>query len=113
VLDQAVDEIHRREGLAGAGGHLDQGARAVVRQRLFEAGDGALLDGSEVASGQRRDGAQGAAELGRALAGPEPFGKRPQNPAKTVSTRMKRSFRTALEPPVPMSETGIGGVALR
>ena len=33
VLDQAVDEVDRGEGLAAAGRHLDQGARAGRRRR--------------------------------------------------------------------------------
>ncbi len=38
-LDQAVDERDGGEGLAGAGGHLDQGARAVFTQGLLQVPD--------------------------------------------------------------------------
>ncbi len=46
-LDQAVDEGNRGEGLARAGGHLDQGARAVFPQGVFEVVDGRDLRGPE------------------------------------------------------------------
>ena len=34
-LDQAIDEAYGGEGLAGTGGHLDQGARTIFLERLF------------------------------------------------------------------------------
>ena len=53
-LEQAVDGGDRGEGLAGAGGHVDEGARLVLRQRLLQPGDGADLAVAQVALGQRR-----------------------------------------------------------
>ncbi len=38
-LDQPVDEVDGGEGLAAAGGHLDQGAGTVAAQRVFEVVD--------------------------------------------------------------------------
>ena len=39
VLDEPVAEVDGGEGLAGAGGHLDQGARARFGERFFETAD--------------------------------------------------------------------------
>ncbi len=36
VFDQTIGKIDRRERLAGAGGHLNQGARLVGGEGLFE-----------------------------------------------------------------------------
>src|ERR1043165_9547809 len=41
VLEQAIDFRDGGEGFAGAGGHLDEGARAILFERTFEVGDGA------------------------------------------------------------------------
>ncbi len=46
-LDEPVDEVDGGEGLARAGGHLDEGARTVFGQRLFEIPDGGDLRGPE------------------------------------------------------------------
>ena len=46
-LDEPVDEVDGGEGLAAAGGHLDQGARTILSQRLFEIVDGGDLRGPE------------------------------------------------------------------
>ncbi len=40
VLDEAIGEGAGGEGLAGAGGHLDEGARARFGEGFFEAADG-------------------------------------------------------------------------
>ena len=49
-LDQAVDEADGGEGLAAAGGHLDQGARACsAARRLLQVADGGDLRGPELA----------------------------------------------------------------
>jgi hypothetical protein len=53
-LDKAVDEVDGGEGLAAAGGHLDQGARTILSQRLFEIVDGDDLRGPETFSLQNR-----------------------------------------------------------
>ena len=59
-LDQAVDEGDGGEGLAGAGGHLDQGARAVFRQGFFEVVDRRDLGGPEAFFLERRHVLAGA-----------------------------------------------------
>ena len=51
-LDEAVDEVDGGEGLAAAGGHLDQGAGTVLSQRLFEIVDGGDLGGPEAGGTQ-------------------------------------------------------------
>ena len=63
-LDQAVDEGNGGEGLARAGGHLDQGARAVFLQRLFEVVDRGDLRGPEAFFLERRHGLQAGEEGG-------------------------------------------------
>ncbi len=40
VLDEAIGEGAGGEGLAGAGGHLDEGARPRFGEGFFEAADG-------------------------------------------------------------------------
>ena len=47
VLDQPVTEVAGNKGLPGAGGHLDQGAGPVLRQRLLQIADGLDLRGPE------------------------------------------------------------------
>ncbi len=47
-LDQAVDEADGGEGLAAAGGHLDQRARLVGGEALFQVADGGDLRGPEL-----------------------------------------------------------------
>jgi hypothetical protein len=44
VLDQAIARIHCGKGFAAAGGHLNECARAIGGERLFQFGDGILLD---------------------------------------------------------------------
>ena len=53
VFDQAVDEIDRGEGLAAAGRHLDQGARAVHGEGALQVMDGLHLGGPQVVGDQR------------------------------------------------------------
>lgn len=55
VLDEAIGLGDRREGLAGTGGHLDEGARAVGGKRFLKAADGvdlALAERGRVQRGQ-------------------------------------------------------------
>ncbi len=52
-LDEPVDEVDGGEGLAAAGGHLDQGARTVLGQRLFEIRNGGDLRGPEAGGNER------------------------------------------------------------
>ena len=40
MLDEAVNETDRREGFPAPGGHLDQGAGAVLGKRLLQVADG-------------------------------------------------------------------------
>ena len=40
VFDEAIGERAGGESLAGAGGHLDQGARLILGEGFFEVGDG-------------------------------------------------------------------------
>ena len=47
-LEQAVDRGDGGEGLAGAGGHVHQGAGLVQRQRFLQPGDGADLAVAQV-----------------------------------------------------------------
>ena len=49
VLDEPVAGRHRHEGLAAAGGHLDESARAAVGKRPLEITDGVVLDGPQLA----------------------------------------------------------------
>jgi hypothetical protein len=53
-LEQAIDRGDGGEGLAGAGGHVHQRARVVVRERALEPGDGADLAFAQRLSGQGR-----------------------------------------------------------
>jgi hypothetical protein len=46
-LDQPVDEADGGEGLAAAGGHLDQGARLVGLQAVLQVADGDDLRGPQ------------------------------------------------------------------
>jgi hypothetical protein len=64
-LDQAVNERDRGEGFARAGGHLDQGARAVFLQGLFQVVDGRDLGGPEAFFLERRHVLQAGEEGGR------------------------------------------------
>ena len=48
-LDQPVDEVDGGEGLAAAGGHLDQARGVVGGERLLEVADGFDLRGPEIA----------------------------------------------------------------
>ena len=68
-LEQAVDRGDGGESLAGAGGHVDQGAWLVPGQRFFQAGDGADLAVAQVALRQRRHLGEAAAQ-GVRLRGP-------------------------------------------
>src|SRR5688500_1870396 len=51
-FNKAVDEVNRRERLAAAGGHLDQGARTILSQRLFEIVNGYDLGWPEACGAQ-------------------------------------------------------------
>jgi hypothetical protein len=62
VLHEAVADVRRGEGLAGAGSHLDERARTARGERLLEIGDGAELGGPEAAVGERRERAEAVAE---------------------------------------------------
>ena len=65
VLDQTVDEIDGGEGLAAAGGHLDQGAGTIESERSFQVVDGLHLGGPQIGRKQRvtlREGAQTATQ---------------------------------------------------
>lgn len=73
-LDQPVEEIDRRVSLAGPCGHLDERARAVVPERLFQVVDGLDLGGPQALLVERRHVLQ-AGEKGIALV--EVLGHRP------------------------------------
>ena len=51
-LDEPVDEVDGGEGLAAACGHLDQGARTILSQRLFEIVNRSDLRGPEAGGAQ-------------------------------------------------------------
>ena len=63
VFDEAVDEVHRSEGLARAGGHLDKGPRFAGGERFLQARDGLDLRRPEFAGGQDGKLAESAGEL--------------------------------------------------
>ncbi len=63
-LDQAVDEADAGEGLAAAGGHLDQGARLVDLERVLKIADGDDLRGPQAGFDERRQGLQAGEEGG-------------------------------------------------
>jgi hypothetical protein len=67
VLDKAVGLGDRREGLAGTGGHLDEGARAVGGERSLKAADSVDLALAERGRVQRRELAKPGSEGGRLL----------------------------------------------
>ena len=50
-LDEAVNEVDGGEGLAAAGGHLDEGAAFVGGEGFFEVADGFDLRGPEISRG--------------------------------------------------------------
>ena len=52
-LDEAVDEVDGGEGLAAAGGHLDESTGAILSQRLFKVGDGDDLGRPEAGGDER------------------------------------------------------------
>jgi len=54
VLDQPVDEIDRRKGLAAARRHLNQRPRAVRRKRLLQVGDCLYLRRPQIGGEQRK-----------------------------------------------------------
>ena len=66
-LNEPVDEVDGGEGLAAASGHLDQGARTVLGQRLFEIRNGGDLRGPEAGGDQRWQRPQTSAEGGRLI----------------------------------------------
>ncbi len=78
-LDQAVDEGDGGEGLARAGGHLDQGARAVFLEGFFQVVDGRDLGGPEAGGFQGRHGLQAGKEGGGQV-GVGGFFRRGRNP---------------------------------
>jgi hypothetical protein len=63
-LDQAVDEADGGEGLAAAGGHLDQGARLVGLERVLQVADGDDLRRPQAGFDERRQGLQAGEEGG-------------------------------------------------
>ena len=72
VLDKAVGEGAGGVGLAGAGGHLDQRAGLILRERLLQAGDGFDLAIAHAGGDERRQLAQpGAQRVGFT----QPFGE--------------------------------------
>ncbi len=75
--DQAVDEVAGGEGFAAAHGHVDQGARIVAGERLFQVYDDAVLVVPESLAGRGWHDAQAAAEggSGRFQIGFEPGGQ--------------------------------------
>jgi hypothetical protein len=72
------DEVAGGEGFSAAHGHVDQGARTVAGERLFEVGDDAVLMVPEAFARQRRHDAQAASQAGagRFEIGFEPRGER-------------------------------------
>ena len=66
-LDEPVDEVDGGEGLTAAGGHLDEGARTILSQRLFEIRNGGDLRGPEAGGDQRWQRPQTSAEGGRLI----------------------------------------------
>lgn len=77
VGDQAIDEIAGSAGFSAAHGHVDEGARMVAGERLFQVGDDAVLVVPKAPARQRRHDAQAAAErgAGRPKIGFEPGGQ--------------------------------------
>ena len=67
VLDQAIGEGDGSEGLAAAGGHLDQRPRAVLGKGLLQLGDGLDLSSPQAVGDQGRKLLQASAQLLRAL----------------------------------------------
>ena len=53
-LEQAINRCDGGEGLACAGGHVDQGAGSVLGQGLFQSGDSADLAVTQILDGQGR-----------------------------------------------------------
>ena len=86
VLDEAVGLGDGGEGLAGAGGHLDEGARAVGGEGFLEAGDGVDLAfaerGGDSSCGELARGGRGGwraglrCPAGRVRAGARECGRR-------------------------------------
>jgi hypothetical protein len=69
-LDEAVDEADGGEGLAAAGGHLHQGAGAIVPEGLLQVGDGPDLGGPQTRLDEGRHEAQaGEKGVGRGKGG--------------------------------------------
>ena len=62
VLDQAVGDVRGGERLAGAGRHLDEGARAARGEGLLEVRDRAELGGPEAFVGERWERAEAVTE---------------------------------------------------
>ncbi len=65
MFKQAIDRGNRRVGLAGAGGHLDQGAGAVIFERGFQLFDGRDLADSKAGRIQHRQILQTCTQGGR------------------------------------------------
>ena len=61
-LNESIDEVDGGEGLAAAGGHLDEGAWTILSQRLFEIVDGGDLCGPEAGGTQGWQRSQASAE---------------------------------------------------
>src|SRR5258708_39282343 len=67
MLDEAITEITGSEGLAAAGGHLNESARAGCGEGLLQAFDGAGLSRPKIALVERGK----MLEAGRRAAGPD------------------------------------------
>src|SRR5260370_12757385 len=78
MLDEAITEITSGEGLAAAGGHLNESARAGCGEGLLQAFDGAGLSRPQIALVERRKMLEaGARGRSRALGFlHDPFGER-------------------------------------
>jgi hypothetical protein len=67
LVDQAVEGRDGGEGLAGAGGHLDEGAGAAVADALLEVDDGADLGGPHAGGVEGRRATHAALDRGGRL----------------------------------------------
>ena len=77
VGDETPGEIAGGEGLSAAHGHVDEGARVIASERLFQVGDDAVLVAPKALAGQGGHDAQAAAQggAGRFEVGFEPGGE--------------------------------------
>ena len=71
-LEQAIGDVDGREGFAGAGGHLDEGAEVGVGKGILEVADGGALDFPKSGVVEGRQALEARAQL---VGLREPFGE--------------------------------------